>query len=249
MHVLRFTYVVAAQGRIVTLDAAAKSLMTSADEEGDESRLKSKHGYRLPAIFNGDQAPAPSAHISASVMHSPPPLTTTYTHSASSNPPVVALIRFTSCLRNASAKVKRLYDIANILTSLGLISKVGVQSVGRKPAFRWRAVGLVDIQGGQAPLESTSSRAAAAEEATPTSATKPVDVRAVPIPSARMQSPRTASHAGTERQNCQQGTTQLESPHQQQQYTGNQQQQQQQQQQRQLQYPYGTQECDMRCPR
>ena len=36
------------------------------------------------------------------------------------------------------AKVRRLYDIANILTSLEMIEKVHVQEGrGRKPAFRW----------------------------------------------------------------------------------------------------------------
>ena len=37
-----------------------------------------------------------------------------------------------------SAKIRRLYDIANILTSLGLIRKVHVTEVrGRKPAFKY----------------------------------------------------------------------------------------------------------------
>lgn len=36
------------------------------------------------------------------------------------------------------AKVRRLYDIANVLTSLGLIKKVHVtEERGRKPAFKW----------------------------------------------------------------------------------------------------------------
>ena len=38
-----------------------------------------------------------------------------------------------------SAKVRRLYDIANILSSLQLIEKVHIHSIqtGRKPGFRW----------------------------------------------------------------------------------------------------------------
>ena len=37
-----------------------------------------------------------------------------------------------------SAKIRRLYDIANILTSLNLIRKVHVTEVrGRKPAFKY----------------------------------------------------------------------------------------------------------------
>lgn len=36
------------------------------------------------------------------------------------------------------AKVRRLYDIANVLTSLSLIKKVHVREErGRKPAFKW----------------------------------------------------------------------------------------------------------------
>ncbi|XP_032893865.1 transcription factor E2F7 [Amblyraja radiata] len=34
-------------------------------------------------------------------------------------------------------KIRRLYDIANVLTSLGLIKKVHVNERGRKPAFKW----------------------------------------------------------------------------------------------------------------
>ncbi len=38
----------------------------------------------------------------------------------------------------SAAKVRRLYDIANVLTSLGLIKKVHVREErGRKPAFKW----------------------------------------------------------------------------------------------------------------
>ena len=37
-----------------------------------------------------------------------------------------------------SAKVRRLYDIANVLTSLALIRKLHVRGDrGRKPAFQW----------------------------------------------------------------------------------------------------------------
>ncbi|KAJ6651598.1 hypothetical protein lerEdw1_020799 [Lerista edwardsae] len=45
-----------------------------------------------------------------------------------------------------SAKVRRLYDIANVLTSLGLIKKVHVtEERGRKPAFKW--IGPVEFRG------------------------------------------------------------------------------------------------------
>lgn len=44
------------------------------------------------------------------------------------------------------AKVRRLYDIANVLTSLGLITKVHVtEERGRKPAFKW--IGPVEFPG------------------------------------------------------------------------------------------------------
>ncbi|NXY69094.1 E2F7 factor, partial [Glareola pratincola] len=43
-------------------------------------------------------------------------------------------------------KVRRLYDIANVLTSLGLIKKVHVtEERGRKPAFKW--IGPVELPG------------------------------------------------------------------------------------------------------
>ena len=42
-------------------------------------------------------------------------------------------------LFSSTAKVRRLYDIANILSSLQLIEKVHIHSIqtGRKPGFRW----------------------------------------------------------------------------------------------------------------
>lgn len=42
----------------------------------------------------------------------------------------------------SSAKVRRLYDIANILSSLQLIEKVHIHSIqtGRKPGFRWTGI-------------------------------------------------------------------------------------------------------------
>ena len=43
-----------------------------------------------------------------------------------------------------AAKVRRLYDIANVLRSLKLIEKVHVtEERGRKPAFEW--VGLIEF--------------------------------------------------------------------------------------------------------
>lgn len=49
-----------------------------------------------------------------------------------------------------AAKIRRLYDIANVLSSLQLIKKVHVtEERGRKPAFKW--TGLEDfptIEGG-----------------------------------------------------------------------------------------------------
>nr|XP_033470319.1 transcription factor E2F7 [Epinephelus lanceolatus] len=59
-------------------------------------------------------------------------------------------------------KVRRLYDIANVLTSLGLIKKVHVREErGRKPAFKW--LGPVEFKNsGSAAVEHTVNLAAAA---------------------------------------------------------------------------------------
>ncbi|NWQ67759.1 E2F7 factor, partial [Neopipo cinnamomea] len=66
-------------------------------------------------------------------------------------------------------KVRRLYDIANVLTSLGLIKKVHVtEERGRKPAFKW--IGPVEFSGktdelrGRSPTsDSLPERAACAQ--------------------------------------------------------------------------------------
>ena len=49
---------------------------------------------------------------------------------------------FMTKLFSSTAKVRRLYDIANILSSLQLIEKVHIHSIqtGRKPGFRWRGI-------------------------------------------------------------------------------------------------------------
>ena len=50
-------------------------------------------------------------------------------------------------LTNTSAKVRRLYDIANILTSLGLIKKktfVGPHHM-KKPGYAWAGPALAEI--------------------------------------------------------------------------------------------------------
>lgn len=47
------------------------------------------------------------------------------------------------------AKVRRLYDIANVFTSLKLIEKIHLVQT-RKPAFKWLGAGVY-------PLHSTSS--------------------------------------------------------------------------------------------
>ena len=55
-----------------------------------------------------------------------------------------AVISHTLLASVSLAKVRRLYDIANVLTSLGLIKKVHVREEwGRKPAFQW--IGPVDF--------------------------------------------------------------------------------------------------------
>ncbi|XP_019508740.1 PREDICTED: transcription factor E2F7 isoform X1 [Hipposideros armiger] len=53
-------------------------------------------------------------------------------------------------------KVRRLYDIANVLTSLALIEKVHVtEERGRKPAFKW--IGPVDFSSGDEELVDVSA--------------------------------------------------------------------------------------------
>ena len=54
-----------------------------------------------------------------------------------------------------AAKIRRLYDIANILTSLNLIRKVHVTEIrGRKPAFKY--VGPdIDIDGSEVNLSKS----------------------------------------------------------------------------------------------
>uniref|UniRef100_A0A8C8SG88 Transcription factor E2F7 n=1 Tax=Pelusios castaneus TaxID=367368 RepID=A0A8C8SG88_9SAUR len=53
-------------------------------------------------------------------------------------------------------KVRRLYDIANVLTSLGLIKKVHVtEERGRKPAFKW--IGPVEFSGEPRPDVPTTA--------------------------------------------------------------------------------------------
>lgn len=61
-------------------------------------------------------------------------------HTHTHTPPILA--DFNILL--SAAKVRRLYDIANVLTSLNLIKKVHVREErGRKPAFKW--LGSVDF--------------------------------------------------------------------------------------------------------
>nr|XP_060633404.1 transcription factor E2F7 [Anolis sagrei ordinatus] len=60
-------------------------------------------------------------------------------------------------------KVRRLYDIANVLTSLGLIKKVHVtEERGRKPAFKW--IGPVEFSGDNGDIKMDLSACAALSE-------------------------------------------------------------------------------------
>ncbi|XP_062838721.1 transcription factor E2F7 isoform X3 [Anolis carolinensis] len=60
-------------------------------------------------------------------------------------------------------KVRRLYDIANVLTSLGLIKKVHVtEERGRKPAFKW--IGPVEFSGDNGDIKIDLSACAALSE-------------------------------------------------------------------------------------
>ncbi|XP_054844965.1 transcription factor E2F7 [Eublepharis macularius] len=60
-------------------------------------------------------------------------------------------------------KVRRLYDIANVLTSLGLIKKVHVtEERGRKPAFKW--IGPVEFGGDCGDIKVDNSTCAALKD-------------------------------------------------------------------------------------
>ncbi|KAG8577779.1 hypothetical protein GDO81_010288 [Engystomops pustulosus] len=62
-------------------------------------------------------------------------------------------------------KVRRLYDIANVLTSLGLIKKVHVtEERGRKPAFKW--IGPVDFKNENDQEVTTTTSPVSKREAT-----------------------------------------------------------------------------------
>ncbi|MEQ2160914.1 hypothetical protein GOODEAATRI_004376, partial [Goodea atripinnis] len=93
----------------VTLDAAAKVLIEESRDSSSHSKYKSKKASR--AMMH-HAVLAPSSNIAQSCF---------------------ALTHFMSL-----AKVRRLYDIANVLTSLELIRKVHVREErARKPAFKW----------------------------------------------------------------------------------------------------------------
>lgn len=52
--------------------------------------------------------------------------------------PISSFLSKLNTVTVSSAMVRRLYDIANVLTSLSLIEKVHVREErGRKPAFKW----------------------------------------------------------------------------------------------------------------
>lgn len=59
----------------------------------------------------------------------------------------IIILSFTLYILFVSAKIRRLYDIANILTSLGLIKKIHVTEYrGRKPAFQYIGPDVDDIE-------------------------------------------------------------------------------------------------------
>lgn len=92
----------------VTLDTAAKILIEESQDSSSHSKYKSK-----------TSGTCTNMSLKIRSLSQCCPVTKTET-------PVSA------------AKVRRLYDIANVLTSLDLIKKVHVREErGRKPAFKW----------------------------------------------------------------------------------------------------------------
>uniref|UniRef100_A0A3Q2YVU1 Transcription factor E2F7 n=1 Tax=Hippocampus comes TaxID=109280 RepID=A0A3Q2YVU1_HIPCM len=76
-------------------------------------------------------------------------------------------------------KVRRLYDIANVLTSLGLIKKVHVREErGRKPAFRW--LGPVDFNKSAQDLRKAKLAHHASFHLTPTCVAVQRQIRSAP---------------------------------------------------------------------
>ncbi|XP_051885866.1 transcription factor E2F7 isoform X2 [Pristis pectinata] len=63
-------------------------------------------------------------------------------------------------------KIRRLYDIANVLTSLGLIKKVHVNERGRKPAFKWVGPVHQNFPDGSASHSAALSTSTGATEVT-----------------------------------------------------------------------------------
>ncbi|KAA0149177.1 hypothetical protein FNF31_07283 [Cafeteria roenbergensis] len=63
--------------------------------------------------------------------------------------------------RRLKTKVRRLYDIANVLQSLGLVHKVSLATLPtRKAAFAWRGVGSVPLLPGLRPSVTAAGQAA-----------------------------------------------------------------------------------------
>ncbi|KAA0154705.1 hypothetical protein FNF29_02234 [Cafeteria roenbergensis] len=63
--------------------------------------------------------------------------------------------------RRLKTKVRRLYDIANVLQSLGLVHKVSLATLPtRKAAFAWRGVGSVPLLPGLRPSVTATGQAA-----------------------------------------------------------------------------------------
>ncbi|KAJ7405729.1 Transcription factor E2F7 [Willisornis vidua] len=110
--------------KIVTLDIAAKILIEETQDTVDHSKFKSKlaNERRINQTFK-----IKYLDFSLKIL-----------------PPVSGGLR--SIAGQHMAKVRRLYDIANVLTSLDLIKKVHVtEERGRKPAFKW--IGPVEFSG------------------------------------------------------------------------------------------------------
>lgn len=57
--------------------------------------------------------------------------------------------------RQLKSKIRRLYDIANVLSSIGLIEKVSASTILKKPVFRYTGPKCATIRSNLTPIPST----------------------------------------------------------------------------------------------
>ncbi len=114
--------------KVVTLDFAGPIVIPEEDSEDEEEEEEEEgNGHRKGAGAKGKaSAPAPASLVAA-----------------------VPGAGTSGMSDSNKLKVRRLYDIANVLCSLRLIDRVFIKGKGtKKPAFRWRGPAYVEPVGG-----------------------------------------------------------------------------------------------------